>query len=125
MRHRGFIVAGLLVSLLLAGVVSSIAAGSPDGLEHAARRGCTLDERGETRGGDCIGRAEEEHSLSDGPLADYGWRGLADGPLATGLAGVAGVLVTFGLGWGLFRMTGRRSPAGPGLDNRRGTSAGG
>lgn len=117
MRRRGFILAGLLVSLVLAGVVSGFAASTPDGLEHASRQGCTVDAQGEITGGDCIARAGEEHALSGGPLADYGWRGL-DGPLATGLAGMAGVLLTFGLGWGLLRLGRRRATTGAGTGRR-------
>jgi hypothetical protein len=41
MKRWGFLLAGLAVCLLLAGVVSNFASSSPDGLEHAAREGCT------------------------------------------------------------------------------------
>lgn len=112
-RRYGFLAGGLLVCLALAGVVSSLASESPDGLEHAAREGCTLDAAGEIVEGSCIAQAEREHELADGPLADYQVRGLGDGWLGTGLSGVAGVLVTFGLGAGLFWLVRRRRPAAP------------
>jgi len=112
-RTGGFVLAGIVVALLLAGGVSRFAADSPDGLEAAARHGCTLDADGRVTGGTCIAQSEREHELSDGPLADYGLRGRSDGPLATGLAGVVGVLLTFALGGGLFYLLRRRRPAPP------------
>lgn len=108
MKRAGFILAGLALSLLFAGVGSGFAAGTPDGLEHAARQGCTIDEEFEPISGKCMARAEEEHRLADGPLADYGWRGIKNEALATGLSGVTGVLITFALGAGLFWLLRRR-----------------
>lgn len=106
--RRWFLVGGLLACLLLAGVVSGFAASSPDGLEYAAREGCTLDERGEPSGGSCMAQAEREHDLAEGWFADYGIRGIDNQRLATGLSGVAGVLVTFAIGGGLFWLLRRR-----------------
>jgi cobalt/nickel transport protein len=113
MKRMGFVLAGLAVSLLLAGVVSTFAADTPDGLEYTARQGCTLDEEYEPVDGECIARAEEEHSFAGGLLADYGWRGVDNDALATGLSGVVGVLVTFAVGGGLFWLVRRRPPARP------------
>lgn len=115
MSRRGwFLVGGLLVSLVLAGVVSGFASGSPDGLEHAARQGCTLDAQGEIVDGTCMAQAEQEHDLSGSWFADYGIRGVDNERLATGLSGVAGVLVTFAIGGGLFWLVRRRKPAAAG-----------
>lgn len=102
-----FLGGGLLVALLLAGVVSNFASGSPDGLAATALKGCTVDSEGEITGGTCMARQEQDHQLKDGPLADYGIKGLTN-PLSTGLAGVAGVLVTFAVGGGLFWLLRRR-----------------
>ena len=112
-RRLGFLAGGLVASLLLAGVVSGFAAGSPDGLEHAAREGCTVDASGEITGGSCPAQREREHDLSGGPLAGYGIRGLTSDRLGTGLAGVAGVLLTFAAGGGLFWLLRRHRPAAP------------
>jgi cobalt/nickel transport protein len=112
MRRTAFLIAGLALCLLLAGVVSSFASSSPDGLEHASREGCTFDERGEITGGSCMAQAERDHELAGGPLADYRVRGL-DGMLSTGLAGVAGVLITFAVGGGLFWLARRRRAPAP------------
>ena len=49
-----FVAGGLLVALLLAGVVSNFASGSPDGLDATARKGCTFDADGRITGGTCM-----------------------------------------------------------------------
>jgi cobalt/nickel transport protein len=105
-----FLGGGLLVAVLLAGVVSNFASGSPDGLDAAALQGCTVDDEGTITGGECIAQQEQDHQLADGPLADYGIRGLDNGFLSSGLSGVLGVLVTFGVGALFFRLVRRRGP---------------
>jgi cobalt/nickel transport protein len=61
--------------------------------------------------GSCPAQATREHELADSPLAGYGFRGIGNEPLATGLAGVVGVLVTFAAGGGLFWLVRRSRPA--------------
>ena len=107
-RLGWFLAGGLLVALLLAGVVSNFASPSPDGLDHTAREGCTVDAEGEITGGTCMALQEDEHQLGDSPFADYGIRGLGNGQLSTGLSGVLGVLITFGVGAGAFWLLRRR-----------------
>jgi cobalt/nickel transport protein len=107
-RLGWFLAAGLLVALLLAGVVSNFASGSPDGLDHTALQGCTVDAAGEITGGTCMAQQETGHQLGDSPLADYGIRGIDNEFLSTGLSGVLGVLLTFALGGGLFWLVRRR-----------------
>lgn len=107
-RLGAFVAIGLLVALLLAGVVSSFASASPDGLDAAARKGCAVDAQGEITGGACMAQGEQEHQFADSPLADYAVRGLENEALATGLSGVVGVLVTFGIGAGVFWLLRRR-----------------
>lgn len=96
---RRVVVAGLLAALVLAGVVSGFASASPDGLEKVA------DERG-------FADAAERHPLAGSPVADYTVDGVDDERVGTGLAGVAGVLVTFAVGTGLLHLVRRRSRAG-------------
>lgn len=97
MSRRGwFLVAGLLVSLLLAGVVSGFASGNPDGLERVA------EDKG-------FAETAEDHRFADGPLGDYTVRGVEDERVSTGLAGVLGVGITFAVGLGLFALVRRRS----------------
>ncbi|HEU5109970.1 MAG TPA: PDGLE domain-containing protein [Micromonosporaceae bacterium] len=109
-RTTWFILGGLLVALLLAGVVSNFASGSPDGLDSASTKGCTVNDDGEITGGDCIARGAEDHELGDSPLADYGIRGVDNAFLSTGLSGVAGVVLTFAIGGGVFWLVRRRRP---------------
>ncbi|BFU44854.1 PDGLE domain-containing protein [Krasilnikovia sp. MM14-A1004] len=107
-RLGWFLAGGLLVALLLAGVVSNFASSSPDGLDAAARQGCTFDARGTITGGTCMAQREKAHQTADSPLAGYGIRGVGNTYLSTGLSGVAGVLITFAAGAGLFWMARRR-----------------
>jgi cobalt/nickel transport protein len=103
-----FIAGGLLVAVLLAGVVSSFASSSPDGLDHTALRGCTTDTEGNITGGTCMAQQEQDHQTKDSPLADYGIRGIDNEYVSTGLSGVLGVLVTFAVGGGILWLVRRR-----------------
>lgn len=105
---RSFIVAGLVVVLGLALLVSPWADPDPDGLERVAH------DRG-------FAERARNHSLSGSPLADYSLEGIADERLATAASGFVGVLLTFGAGAGLLALRrARRSrkvraaPGGPG-----------
>ncbi|HEX7746196.1 MAG TPA: PDGLE domain-containing protein, partial [Micromonosporaceae bacterium] len=99
-RSWKFLGAGLLVALLLAGVVSNLASAHPDGLDASLRKGCTFDANDTITGGDCP--AKQARERADGPLADYGIRGIDNKFLSTGLSGVLGVLLTFAVGGGVF-----------------------
>ncbi len=107
-KTTGFLLGGLLVALLLAGVVSNFASAAPDGLDSASTKGCTTNADGEITGGTCIARGAEDHELAGSPLADYG----EGAGLPTGVAGVAGVLLTFAVGGGLFWLVRSRRPVG-------------
>ncbi|TQS43602.1 PDGLE domain-containing protein [Cryptosporangium phraense] len=106
-----FLGLGLLVSLLLAGVVSNAASSSPDGLDATARQGCTFDANDNITGGDCLARSEKEHAAKDSPFAGYGIKSIHNSALSTGLSGVAGVLLVAAIGGGLFWLLRRRQPA--------------
>lgn len=84
-----FVVGGLIVTLGLAFFVSPLASSSPDGLNKVA-----IDKG--------FSGTEKDHTLADGPLAGYGVKGVEDEKLSTGLAGIIGVVVTFGIGMMLF-----------------------
>jgi cobalt/nickel transport protein len=112
-RIGWFLGAGLLVAVLLAGVVSNFASSSPDGLDATARKGCTVDAAGNITGGTCMAQRERRHQAGDSPLAGYGIRGISNPYVSTGLSGVLGVLVTFGLGYGVFRLVRRRDRMAP------------
>jgi cobalt/nickel transport protein len=109
-RSWGFVVGGLLVALLLAGVVSNFASSDPDGLDSSLLKGCTVDADGTITGGTCPAQREEEHEVG-GPLADYGVSGVDNEFLSTALSGVLGVLLTFAVAGGAFWLVRRRGPA--------------
>jgi cobalt/nickel transport protein len=92
---RVLVVSGLLVALLLAGVVSFYASGSPDGLERVAEDEGFLDRA-------------EEHAAAEGPLADYQAKGVENDRLAGGVAGVTGALVVLLVTGGLVYVVRRR-----------------
>jgi len=93
------VVVGLLVTLALAGVVSSWASDSPDGLEKVAA---------ETGMG-----AGARESGSDAAFGDYRTDGVADERWSRAVAGTAGVGVTFAVFAGLSWVLRRRAAAGP------------
>jgi cobalt/nickel transport protein len=88
---RMFLAGGLLATVGLALVVSGFASGSPDGLEKVA------EDKG------FLGTARD-HLVADGPLAGYAVRGVDNERLSTGLSGLIGVLITFGVGLALFAL---------------------
>jgi cobalt/nickel transport protein len=88
---RLFVIAGLLVTIGLALVVSGFASSSPDGLEKVAEDKGFLE-------------TAQDHLFADGPLADYAVEGVDNERLSTGLSGLIGVLITFGVGLGLFAL---------------------
>ena len=85
-----------VVALLLAGVVSYYASANPDGLEYVAGKTGFLDNA-------------SEHGAADGPLADYGTKGVDNARLSGGLAGVIGTVVVLVLAGGLALVVRRRS----------------
>ena len=92
---RMLLVTGLLLALLVAGVASFYASGSPDGLERVATDQGFIDR-------------EQEHAAGDGPLAGYATSGVDDERASGGIAGVVGTLVVLGAGSGLFLVLRRR-----------------
>lgn len=97
MRLGLFVAAGLLVAAALAFFVSPQASTKPDGLEKVAA----------DQGFDDTATA---HAIEDSPTADYAVAGIDNEALATGLAGLIGVGITFALGFGLTRLVRGRSP---------------
>ena len=90
-RTWAFIGIGLLVSLVIAGVLSRFASSSPDGLEKVAQ------DTGFS--GDAA-----QHANSGFVLADYG----DVGGIPVGVAGVIGVVIMAAVAFGLFMMLGRK-----------------
>jgi cobalt/nickel transport protein len=94
-RTRAFLLAGVLVTLLIAGVGSYYASSSPDGLEATAAE----------QGFDTTAR---DSATAGSPLADYATAGVDSARLSGGLAGVAGVLLVLVLAGGLVMVVRRR-----------------
>jgi cobalt/nickel transport protein len=99
---RLFLIAGLLVAIGLALIVSGFAASAPDGLEKVA-------------GDKGFLQTAQDHLFADGPLADYAVKGVDNERLSTGLSGLIGVLITFGVGMALFALV-RTMGSGSGDD---------
>ncbi|HEY8456946.1 MAG TPA: PDGLE domain-containing protein [Actinopolymorphaceae bacterium] len=99
MRTKAFVVTGVVVALILAGVVSALASASPDGLNRVA------EDLG-------FASAERKSATADSPLADYSTKGVDHEFLSGGLAGVTGVLVVLAVGSGLGYTLRRRSRKG-------------
>lgn len=97
MSNKTFAAAAVVVALLLAGVASFYASGSPDGLSKVAA------DNG-------IDQQEKEHSTSDSPLAGYSTKDVDDERLSGGLAGVVGVTVVLLLAGGVALVLRRRTP---------------
>jgi hypothetical protein len=92
-----FTILALAVAIGLATAASPFAASSPDGLEKVAADKAFVDQG-------------TLHSVQEGsPLPDYAFPGVDDPRVATGLAGFAGTLMVFGLGYGAARVARRRT----------------
>jgi PDGLE domain-containing protein len=95
-RTKAFLLVGLVVALLLAGVVSYYASSSPDGLNRVAA------DQG-------IDKSEKDHAAKDSPFSGYSIKGVGNQRLSGGLAGVGGVGLTLLIGTGLVYVVRRRS----------------
>lgn len=95
LNSKKFYLGGLLLSLLLAGVVSFYASSNPDGLEKVAEE---------------IGFIEtaKDPATAGSALADYGVAGVENERASVGIAGVIGVAATGVVATGLFLYLGKR-----------------
>lgn len=87
---RVFVIASVLVTMLLATVVSQFAVDDPDGLEAVA------DDTGFISSG-------QERGLTDSIFADYATTGINNEGLSLAIAGAAGTIITLAVGYGLFK----------------------
>ncbi len=88
---RVFLALALALAVGLATAVSPFASASPDGLEKVAEEKRFLGE----------GRLAPIQE--DPPIPDYAFPCIENERVATGLAGFAGTLVVFGVGYGVAR----------------------
>lgn len=73
------IATGIIVSCILAFFIAPFASTSPDGLEYVVEQSA----------------GAETCSVLPGLLPDYEWPGIDNGVIATGTAGVMGILIVF------------------------------
>jgi PDGLE domain len=94
-----FAIFALAVAVGLATAVSPFASSSPDGLEKVATDEAFIEQG-------ALHAVQE-----DSPVPDYAFPGVDDPRVATGLAGFAGTLLVFGMGYGIARLAPRRTVA--------------
>ncbi|MCZ7531859.1 MAG: PDGLE domain-containing protein [Acidimicrobiia bacterium] len=94
-RNLRLAIVAVVVIAVVGVVLSQFASTKPDGLEFVAER-------------EGFAGAAEDHSLDDTPLAGYG----DDGSSRAIAAGV-GIVITLGLGYGLFKILGRSNSEHP------------
>jgi len=87
---RAFVIGSVVVTMLVATVVSQFAVDDPDGLEAVA------EDAGFISSG-------QEHGFSDSIFADYATDGINNESLSLAVAGIAGTIITLAVGYGLFR----------------------
>ncbi len=92
---RPFVIGALLVTGVVAMVVSQFAADAPDGLERVA-----IDEG--------FAGSATDHALSSAWFADYATAGVDNAALSLAIAGLAGASITLAVGYGLLASTRRR-----------------
>jgi len=85
MRPRAFAILALALAIGLGAAVAPYASPAPDGLERVA-----ADH-------EFVQRARSQ----DSPVRGYAVPGIGNARVATGVAGFAGTLLVFGLGYGL------------------------
>lgn len=97
---RTFALAVLVVTVVVGGVVSQFASGSPDGLESVAA------DTG-------FAASAQDHAFGSSMFADYATTGIGDERLSLAVAGVTGSAVALAVGFGLLAAvrTGRRPVA--------------
>ena len=94
---RLFVVLALAVSVGLATAVSPFASSAPDGLNRVAADHAFAD------------RGELHAVQRDAPIAGYAFPGIGDERLAKGVAGFAGTLGVFAIGFGAAAVLRRRT----------------
>jgi cobalt/nickel transport system permease protein len=85
---RGFAIAAVLVTLVVAGVVSQFAGSAPDGLQKVA------EDQG-------FAAAEQPHAFDSSVFAGYATEGVSNENVSLAVAGITGSLLTLAVGGGL------------------------
>jgi cobalt/nickel transport system permease protein len=85
---RAFAIGAVLVTLVVAAVVSQFATPDPDGLERVAEDTGFIE-------------AAEDHAFASSIFADYATTGISNDQVSLAVAGIAGSLLTLAVGGGL------------------------
>jgi cobalt/nickel transport system permease protein len=85
---RTFVIGAFLSSIVVAAVVSQFAVDNPDGLEKVAEDEGFIS-------------SARDHALDSSIFADYATSGVDNATVSLAVAGVAGVLITLAVGYGL------------------------
>lgn len=93
MSIKRFVSLAILISVLVAGILSYFASSNPDGLEKVS----------EDKGLDV---QVTDSAVADSIFADYGIAGLEN---STGLAGLVGLIITGGIGYLLIKWVSKSS----------------
>lgn len=100
-KNRAFVITGLCIALGIAAFLSPFASQDPDGLDRVSQ-----DLKFEEK-------ATSEPPTQKLPFAqvfnEYSVKSIPDAKVATGLAGVTGTLVVFGLAWGVGKIAIKKS----------------
>lgn len=94
---RRLFIAGGLLAVVLAAIVSYYASSQPDGLNKVAA------DQG-------IAAQEKQSATSGSPLAGYSLSGVSNDRLSNAGAGLVGIAVTGAVGFGLFQLVRMRRP---------------
>jgi hypothetical protein len=97
---RTLFIGGLVAAILIAVGASQFASSQPDGLEFVAEQEGFSD-------------TVEDHDLADSALAEYGENLTDSSTLNTAIAGLVGVVVTLGVGYGVFWLVRKRDDDSP------------
>lgn len=93
MKRNALLAISALIVIAVIGIgLSQFASSQPDGLEYVAESHGFAD-------------AAQDHALENSPFAGYGDQGLS-----LALGGAVGIILTLGLGYGLFRILGGSDP---------------
>lgn len=95
-KTRTFLIGGLLVAMVFAGVVSQFAAGDPDGLQKVAEQSGFADSAANS-------------AVDDSLFANYATAGIDNESVSLAVAGIVGTLVTLAVSAGIFLAVRERS----------------
>jgi len=86
-KTKQFMIVGLIIAILIAVLAPFLASTNPDGLESTAEK--------------ILNPGVEEEAIIESPMPDYIIPSLGEDPISGAIAIVIGVIIVFGLSYGL------------------------